>query len=575
MTGADLARLGRTVVHMRPAQVAHRARLRVQQAGLRRFPGAGRRALAGPDPSGAIGWPEAYRPVDVLTSGSWPGLPELRAGKIRLLGLVRDLGDDPCWEHADAPRLWRFHLHYWDWAWGLAADPDRVAARALFARLWRSWQATVTPGHGDAWHPYPAALRAWSWCGLHRDLVAGSDVEPPFVDALADHAGFLRRHLEYDVGGNHLIKDLKALAGLAVFFADERLLRRAVGRLTGQLATQILADGGHHERAPAYHCQVLADLIDVADLLQASGRGREAGMRAPVAELTSTIDHMRRWLGAVLGPDGQVPLLNDGYPVSRELLAALRPDPDPLTPGNPLLVLPETGLVRAAAGGWHLLADVGPPCPRSLPAHAHADTLQCLLHVDQVPLLIDTGTSTYEPGPARRYERSTAAHNTVEIDGADSTEVWGAFRAGRRARVTGRAAHSGSSALTCEAAHDGYRGLAGRPRHRRRWSLTGDGLEVDDLVTGRGRHEIVIRWHLPAGATAQVTNGTALVTSTAGAFLVTFEATSPVALAVDTRPVATGFASTADAPVLTCRMNADLPARATTSWSRAPGEETT
>jgi uncharacterized heparinase superfamily protein len=574
MTGADLARLGRTVVQVRPAQAAHRARLRVQQAGLRRFPRAGRRALAGPDPSGAAGWPEAYRPVDALAPGSRPGLPELRAGKIRLLGLVRDLGDDPCWEHADAPRLWRFHLHYWDWAWGLAADPDRLAARALFARLWRSWPSAVTPGHGDAWHPYPAALRAWSWCGLHRDLVAGSDLEAPFVDALAYHAGFLRRHLEYDVGGNHLIKDLKALAGLAVFFADERLLRRAVSRLTGELATQILADGGHYERAPAYHCQVLADLIDVAELLQASGRGRDAGMRAPVAELTSTIDHMRRWLGAVLGPDGQVPLLNDGYPVSRELLAALRPGPDPLTSAHPLLVLPETGLVRAAVGGWDLLADVGPPCPRSLPAHAHADTLQCLLHVDQVPLLIDTGTSTYERGPARRYERSTAAHNTVEIDGADSTEAWGAFRAGRRARVTGLAAHSGSSGVTCEATHDGYRGLRGRPRHRRRWSLSGDGLRVDDLVTGRGRHEIVIRWHLPAGAAAQVADGTAIITSTAGAFLVTFEASSPVALAVETRPVATGFASTADAPVLTCRMNADLPARATTSWSRAPGEET-
>ena len=572
MTGTDLAQLGRTAVHLRPAQVAHRARLRVQQAGLRQFPGAGRRALAGPDPSAAVGWPEAYRPVDALPTASWPGLPELRAGKIRLLGLVRDLGDDLCWEHADAPRLWRFHLHYWDWAWGLATDPDRTAARALFARLWRSWQATVTLGHGDAWHPYPAALRAWSWCALHRDLVAGSDIEPRFVAALADHAGFLRRHLEYDVAGNHLIKDLKALAGLAVFFADGRLLRQAVRRLTGQLATQVLADGGHYERAPAYHCQVLADLIDIAELLRASGWALEATMRAPVAELTAAIDRMRRWLGAVLGPDGQVPLLNDGYPVSRELLAVLRPGPDPLTPDNPLVVLPETGLVRAAVGGWHLLADVGPPCPRSLPAHAHADTLGCLVHVDRVPLLIDAGTSTYEPGPARRYERSTAAHNTVEIDGADSTEVWGAFRAGRRARVSCLTARAGSSGITCEAAHDGYRWRRGRPRHLRRWSLTGAGLRVDDLVTGRGRHEIVIRWHVPVGATAQVTNDTALVTSEAGAFLMTVEATSAVALAVETRPVATGFASTADALVLTCRMNADLPARATTSWSRARGD---
>jgi hypothetical protein len=122
-------------------------------------------------------------------------------------------------------------------------------------------------------------------------------------------------------------------------------------------------------------------------------------------------------------------------------------------------------------------------------------------------------------------------------------------------------------------AHDGHWRPCDRPRHRRRWSLIRDGLRIDDLVTGEGRHEIVIRWHLSVGASARVTNDTAVVTSAAGAFLMTVEATSPVvALAVETRPVATGLASTADAPVLTCRMNADLPARATTSWSRARGD---
>ena len=114
-------------------------------------------------------------------------------------------------------------------------------------------------------------------------------------------------------------------------------------------------------------------------------------------------------------------------------MTALRPDPAP----GPLLTLPDTGLIRAMAGDWHLLADVGAPCPDELPAHAHADTLGCLVHVDGMPLLVDTGTSTYVPGPVRGYERSTAAHNTVEMDGADSTEVWGAFRAARRARFRG------------------------------------------------------------------------------------------------------------------------------------------
>ena len=557
MTRADLAVLGRTVVHLRPAQLANRTRLRAQQAGLRRFPEAGRLVLPGPDPATAVGWPDAARPVDALTPGRWPGLAELRTGKIRLLGLARELG----WEHPDAPRLWRFHLHYWDWAWGLAADQDRLAARALFARLWRSWQVSAGFGRGDAWHPYPAALRAWSWCGLHRALVAGSDIEPDFIAGLAAHAGFLRRHLEYDVGGNHLVKGLKALAGLAVFFADERLLRLALRRLTSQLARQVLPDGGHYERAPAYHCQVLADLIDVADLLRAAGR-------TPSGEITTAIERMRGWLGAVLTPDGRVPLVNDGYPVVRELIAELRPGP---IPDSPLLVLPATGLVRAEAGGWHLLADVGPPCPPSLPAHAHADTFGCLVYVDKVPLLVDTGTSTYESGPMRRHERSTAAHSTVQVDGANSTEVWGVFRAGRRARVSGLAVHADATRVTCEAVHDGFRGLHGRPLHHRRWSLTSDEFRVEDTVTGRGRHEIVIRWQLAAGSTVRIADRTALVAGPAGDFSVTVATTAPVRLAAEIGAVAAGFGSTADTPVLTCRMDAALAVGVTTVWSRARG----
>ena len=299
--------------------------------------------------------------------------------------------------------------------------------------MWRSWQAAVRAGRGDAWHPYPAALRAWSFCGLHRDLVAGTGLEDVFLASLSAHAGFLRRNLESDVCGNHLVKNLKALAGLAVFFADDRLFQKALGRLAEQLAIQVLPDGGHYERAPAYHCQVLADLIDVADLVGATGR-------EPWPELADAIGRMRSWLASVLTPDGQVPLLNDGYPVAARLVSLLRPGP---APAGPLLLLPDTGLVRAAAGDWFVLADVGQPCPDELPAHAHADTFSCVVHVGGAPLLVDTGTSTYAAGPARSFERSTAAHNTVEVDGTDSTEVWGVFRAGRRARVSDDRRHHG------------------------------------------------------------------------------------------------------------------------------------
>jgi uncharacterized heparinase superfamily protein len=543
MTGEGLALLGRSAAHLRPAQVAHRARLRAQRTALQRWPDAGQRLLTGPSPVNPPRWPAAYTPLDgsaltITSPAHWPGLASLPAA---------------------TPQLWRAQLHYWDWAWGLAAAPDRRGARRAFAALWRSWRQSCAFGRSDAWLPYPTALRAWSWCGLHRDLVAGSDLEAEFAAELARHAGFLRRHLESDRGGNHLVKDLKALIGLGVFLGDEPLRRRSLRLLTDQLAVQILPDGGHYERAPAYHCQVLADLIDIADLLSAAGCGS-----APA--LTRAIARMRRWLGAVLTPDGAVPLLNDGCPVPGPLLTALRPLPGPAVP---LLTLADTGLIRATAGGWHLLADVGAPCPDELPAHAHADTLGCVVHVDGAALLVDTGTSTYAAGPARDYERSTAAHNTLEIDGTDSTEVWSAFRAGRRARVHGRAVRQEPGRLSVQAAHDGYRQLPGRPVHQRRWTLTAAGLQVDDQVTGGGRHALAVRWHLAPGSAVRVGTGEAAVHTADGHFAVRVTGSAPFRLEVESGRIATGGARIATTAVLTCRMDTVLPARITADWRRA------
>jgi uncharacterized heparinase superfamily protein len=583
VTGEELALLGRTAVHLRPAQVAHRARLRAQRGALGRWPRASQWVLTAPRRSGpagaaAPGWPAGFVPLDaaaltITTPRHWPDLAQLRAGAIQLLGVSRQLGEAPGgrpagpgqarwridWQQPGAAQLWRFHLHYWDWAWGLAAAADRAGARDLFARLWRSWQGACPFGRGDAWLPYPTALRAWSWCALYRDLVAGSSLDSEFRGGLAVHAGFLRRHLEADVGGNHLIKNLKGLVGLAIFLGDEPLLDRALRRLVSQLAVQVLPDGGHYERAPAYHCQVLADLIDITDLLSASGRG-------PAPALTLAIARMRRWLGAVLAPDGGVPLLNDGYPVPGPLVAALRPAP---APARPLVTLADTGLIRAVAGDWHLLADVGAPCPDELPAHAHADTLSCLLYLGGAPVLVDTGTSTYAAGPARGYERSTAAHNTVEIDGADSTEVWGAFRAGRRARVYGWTARAAGGEVIARAAHGGYRHLRGRPGHQRRWSLTDAGLEVADEITGTGRHGVTIRWHLPPRSVVRLADGGASVSTPAAELAVTLAGPTPFRLEIESAPVAAGFQRTSAAPVLTCRLDASLPVRLTTSWRRA------
>lgn len=483
----------RTIRHLRPAQLAHRLRLRSQRLALHTFPGPLAARLRRPLPAQA-GWPPGFVPLDGRLAASCPDAEANAQGRFRFLNEERNLGDPPDWQHRHAAQLWRYHLHYFEWAWSFVDHPDRSWASAEFRRLWRSWRKASTFGRWDAWSPYVASLRAWALCGLFAPLVAGTDDEADFVADIALHAGFVRANLELDVGGNHLVKNLKALVGLGVFLHDERLLRTGLGHLSRQLKVQVLADGGHFERSPSYHCQVLADLIDVSRLLSTAGHPGRDG-------LEQAIESMRRWLGAMLMPDGALPLFNDCVAVPSDRLSLLGPvAPAP----DPLLVLQPSGYVVMDDGhGLHLVADVGPPCPPELPAHAQADCLSFVLSADGQQVVVDTGTSTYEPGDRRQYERSTRAHNTVEVDGLDQTEVWAAFRAGRRASPRLELAEHHDGAVVVTASHDGYERLAGHPRPRRTWNLAADTVQITDEVMGEARHDPKASIFLAPGLTCE------------------------------------------------------------------------
>ncbi|MCK9896405.1 heparinase II/III family protein [Frankia sp. AgB32] len=577
----------RTVGQLRPGQIATRARLRGQRAALGHAPRLAEAILAGPPLPGH--WPASFVPVDGRCPPEPLRVEDLAAGRITLLGHPRPLTDtgdrtatpDPAcwdWEQAQAPLLWRYHLHYWDWAWALVAEGER--GRDLVARLYLGWRAAVPVGHRVAWSPYVTSLRAWTLCALAPALPPTGPAGGARRADLAAHRRFLRLHRETDVGGNHLIKNLKAQVALAVAAGDRSELAGRVRALAREADRQVLADGGHCERAPAYHCQVLADLDDVAGLLATVGQ--------PVpAELSDATDRMRVWLAAVLAPDGTVPLLNDGFPVRdalvRRLLPAVPPQPKATAaqpkatamPGASGLLLAESGLAVLAAGGWRLLADVGLPCPPTLPAHAHADTLGFLLWRDGEALLVDTATSTYAPGARRDQERASAAHSTVTVDDTDSTEVWGAFRAGRRAHPTLASMRHDSACVTLVAAHDGYRHLAGAPEHRRTWRLDPRGLAVEDRISGHGRHRLAVRFHFAPGVVVTVgepdvdgaaTTGratadaaTALVVTTAGGQRFRLVADPPGRWDVQDTPRATGWERTVQAPTAELRLDADLP----------------
>ena len=489
--------LARTTRNLRVSQVLHRMRLRAQ-----RFPpsnpvGARLLEIFPPSERPAAGWPAAFVPFDLDVPDGLSSPEDNLQGRFIFLHDARDLGRPVDWSAPGAARLWQYHLHYMEWAWAFTSHPDRLWAQEAFAELWRSWARSTAFGCGDAWSPYVASLRAWVLCGTFEFLVRGTAIQVPVEESLARHARFLRWHVEHDVGGNHLLKNLKALVGLGVFLDDDRPRKWATAALRREVGVQVLSDGGHYERSPSYHCQVLADLIDVSGLLAAAGH-------PPEPDVSTAIDAMRKWLGTMLMPDGDVPLFNDCVRVGPARVSALHPGSPP---DERLMVLPASGyIVMRPDDRLHLIADVGDPCPQDLPAHAHADCLNFELAVDGERLVVDSGTSTYEPSPQRAHERSTLAHNTVTVDGADQTEVGGTFRAARLAH--GRletAEEDDDGGITVCASHDGYHRLPGAPRHRRTWRVIDQHVVITDEVLGRGEHRIESRLHLSTADRVKVT----------------------------------------------------------------------
>jgi hypothetical protein len=124
-------------------------------------------------------------------------------------------------------------------------------------------------------------------------------------------------------------------------------------------------------------------------------------------------------------------------------------------------------VAREDSGGEFLIFDVGKPCPDYLPAHAHADLLTYELCVAGRRIVVDSGVYEYANGPWRAFFRSTRAHNTVEIDGENQSEVWSSFRVARRARPLDVFWHEADDYVLMRGAHDGYTRLASPVVHRR------------------------------------------------------------------------------------------------------------
>ncbi len=412
-------------------------------------------------------------------------------------------------------QLWRMHLHYMEYL--------EEAGVSDFTALVLDWMAANQPMRAgrwrDSWNAYALSLRVVVWMqqiARHRASLPPAALAG-MLASLAGQLRFLAENLETDIGGNHLVKNIKALLWASAFFQGaeaESWRRLGLKWLKKALREQILADGMHYERSPSYHAQVFADLLECRHALPQA--------QCPAA-LPEALRGMAQAVADLCHPDGFAAQFNDSglnmaYAPGEclqafEILFHSRPLP------RPAFTLFSAGYFGLRSGESCFVADCGRIAPDDLPAHGHGDILSFEWSVAGRRIIVDQGVFEYIPGALRAQSRSAAAHNTLCFAGADQADFFGAFRIGRRPKVRVERCESSDGHLLLEGWHNGFGRLPGSSRHWRRFEVTPGQIIITDRIGGRSKTgtQIGFLLHpdvdiLRQGAHLRLSAGAAIVT---------------------------------------------------------------
>ena len=466
----------------------------------------------------------------------------LESGIFRLLNSERKLGPPVNWNPVGTTRLWRYNLHYFDYALDLAMlakwENDERAA-GLLGRLFREWIEANPVGKGVAWHSYPISRRIVNWVQSvslvsHEAVFQDRATQSLWTASLYQQTRFLEDHLEFDLQGNHLLANARALVFAGIYFGGKsgaRWHETGTRLLWRGLQDQVLEDGGHYERSPMYHAGMLQDYLEVVSIQYLNNKDFPHSTRL---RLVSMAD----FLSGITHPDGEIPLFADSaFGVTHktgDILAAaerLLDAPGRWSSAKPgpfcalfapqfirdahtsrslpprQLSWPNTGYVALTGDspGNKLIVDAKPMGPDHLPAHGHCSLFSYELSIAGERFIVDSGVEEYEPGPWRDFWRSTRAHNTLLVDGAEQSEIWAAFRVGQRTRLLESICLNQNSSSLFVGVHKGFVGQRKATLHRRTIAaLAGGFWIVLDEVIGEGCHTIESLVHFAPNADCRI-----------------------------------------------------------------------
>jgi uncharacterized heparinase superfamily protein len=415
--------------------------------------------------------------------------------RFRFLNVESGFDDAGGWWGSKNSYLWYYNLNYFEWL-----NQEECPKGTDWIRRWIN--DNPPSNENRVWEPYPVSLRIINWI---RYFIEQGTVESAHR-SLAYQAKWLMGRIETHLLGNHYLLNGVALLFAGIYFDGDEAdhwLRKGWSIVRQELPIEVLSDGGHFERSTMYHCLILEDVLNLLNLAKTYDARAPAGLSILCEQVAG---RMLSWLQVMSYQDETFPLFNDavgGIASSKNELEAYARRLDISIPklgkARGVTVLKDSGFARIETNDALLFAEIGGPGPSHQPGHAHAGTLGFEFAVKGERLLVDSGIKSYEVCEERFLQRSTAAHNTLVVAGANSSEVWSAFRVGRRAAGKYVPEDGDASKTSLSAEHDGYERLGLGGKHRRKWKFSNHCLSIDDSIVAKGSQCVELRFHFAPG----------------------------------------------------------------------------
>jgi uncharacterized heparinase superfamily protein len=405
------------------------------------------------------------------------------------------------WHPEDAHPDWLTELHSFEWLRDLRAlggDQARRTARLMVT----DWLQHFKRWDSLAWRPDLVGARLAAWIGLHDFFLASADdgYRAAVFDSIQKQSRYLTRVLPGHLRGSRLITALRGqiYACLALPQSQPRLFQ-ALSLLHDEINRQILPDGGHIERNPTTHTQVLRHLIDIRAAL------RCAGLAIPES-ISQAIHAMATTLRFYCHGDGKLTQMNGGTEGDHILIDTILQQAHANT--KPAISLPHTGYERLSLGRSVLIMDVGTPPMVGYDSHIHAAPLSFEFSVARERLIINCGHggALSKRSILSSVLRHTAAHSVAAIADTNSVELRPEGGVGRHPRTIHLHHEQSADHLLIVASHDGYHSNLG-VIHTRQLYLAdqGEDLRGEDAFVGSAGHPLAIRFHLHPDVRASLT----------------------------------------------------------------------